>query len=122
MSRLFLFIIIIGSICGQPRRVSRTTISHTVSDEYDKFIDDVALLVVKIKNCYPFKSPEVIFNEQNVISYYSKLTQILSTYTDFEKLTGKRCLCCCSVVCGNNWSVTNRIMDIKKGDNKYEVR
>ena len=37
MFRLFLFIIIIGSIYGQPRRVSRTTNSQTVSDEYDKF-------------------------------------------------------------------------------------
>ena len=80
---------------------------------HDKFIDDVTLLVVKIKNCYPFRSPEVIFNGQDVISYYSKLTSILSTNIDFKKVTGKRCLCCCSVVCGNNWSVTNRIMDIK---------
>ncbi len=55
----------------------------------------------------------MIFNGQDVISYYSKLTSILSTNIDFKNVTGKRCLCCCSVVCGNNWAVTNRIMDIK---------
>ena len=37
MSRLFLVLMMIGSLCGQDRRVLRTTASPAVSDEYDKF-------------------------------------------------------------------------------------
>ena len=80
---------------------------------YDKFTNDVVFLVVKIKACYPFKSPEVTFNGTDVITYYGQLSQVLSSNLDFEKLTGKRCLCCCSIVCGNNWSVHNHIIDIR---------
>ena len=76
-------------------------------------INDVVFLVVKIKDCYPFKSPEVTFNGTDIITYYGQLSQVLSSNLDFEKLTGKRCLCCCSIVCGNNWSVHNHIIDIR---------
>ena len=37
MPRLFLILMMIGSLCGQDRRVLRTTASPAVSDEYDKF-------------------------------------------------------------------------------------
>ncbi|MED5218683.1 MAG: hypothetical protein VX630_00090 [Candidatus Neomarinimicrobiota bacterium] len=37
MPRLFLILMMIGSLCGQDQRVLRTTASPAVSDEYDKF-------------------------------------------------------------------------------------
>jgi len=90
---------------------------------YNTFTTNYNYLSIKIKECYPFRPPDVIFNGKNVIRYYGELSNVLSTYKDFEKLTGQQCLCCSSILCSNNWSLNNHIIDIKNEFQKiYDLR
>ena len=80
---------------------------------YNKFTTEDEVLSVKIHECHPFRPPDVFFNGKNVITYYGELTNQLSLFKDFEKITGQKCLCCSSILCKNNWSLNKHIIDIK---------
>ena len=80
---------------------------------YDKFTGEDGYLSVKINECHPFRVPTVLFKGQDVLTYYGQLTNKLSSFKDFEKLTKQKCLCCSSILCKNNWGVSRHIIDIK---------
>ena len=80
---------------------------------FDKINKDNHILTVKIQESHPFKSPDVFINGKNLIDYYGELNNALSNYKDFEKIIGKTCLCCSSIICGNNWTLNNHIIEIK---------
>ncbi len=80
---------------------------------YNKFTTEYEFLSVKINECHPFRVPTVLFNGEDVLTYYGQLTNKLSSFKDFEKITGRKCLCCSSILCKNNWVVSKHILDIK---------
>ena len=80
---------------------------------FDKINKDNHILTVKIQENHPFKSPDVFINGKNLIDYYGELNNALSNYKDFEKIIGKTCLCCSSIICGNNWTLNKHIIEIK---------
>ena len=79
------------------------------------------LLIVKYKDGYPFRGPTVWYKQENLLVFYKKLSEICDReiYDDFRKLHGDGCMCCSSLLCGNNWSVHNHITDIKREFEKY---
>lgn len=80
---------------------------------YNKFTTESGLLSVKLKECHPWRPPDVFFNGKDVITYYGELSNKLSLFEDFEKITKQKCLCCSSILCSNNWTVNKHIIDIK---------
>ena len=80
---------------------------------YNKFTTECGYLSVKINECHPFRAPNAFFNGKDVITYYGELTNKLSLFDDFKKVTDQKCLCCSSILCKNNWGVSRHIIDIK---------
>lgn len=66
--------------------------------------------VIFDENCfYPFKPPNIkIFNNIDYIS----LLQISPTQLENLGVNDTSCLCCSSLTCKNNWSVTYNLSDI----------
>ena len=81
--------------------------------------DDI--LVVKYKSEYPFKRPTVFYKNADILVFYKNLSEIHNREInhDFRKLHGEDCMCCSSLLCGNNWNVHNHITDIKREFEKY---
>ena len=74
------------------------------------------------KNNYPFKSPEVIINSKEYDGNICLPNEIVYLYLN---KTNKKCLCCSSILCSNNWSPYLGLMDIveeyiEKIDNIYD--
>ena len=80
----------------------------------DMWTEKENLLIVNYSRCYPFKPPCVTYNGQNILTFYGKLSDSSSTKTrdDILKLLCEECMCCSSLVCRNNWNVTNSIMEV----------
>ena len=53
---------------------------------YNKFTTESGLLSVKLKECHPWRPPDVFFNGKDVITYYGELSNKLSLFEDFEKI------------------------------------
>ena len=73
------------------------------------------LLTVVIKPIYPFRSPSVTYNGKNMFIFYRELSDCTNKKIrdDISKLIGDSvCMCCSSLLCGNNWSVHNTIKNI----------
>ena len=89
----------------------------------NKFTMEYGYLSVKIKECHPWRPPNVFFNGKEVITYYGELSNKLSLFKDFEKITKQKCLCCSSILCNNNWTVSKHIIDIKNEfQNIFDLR
>ena len=64
-----------------------------------KFFNDyIALIEINFPKEYPFRSPKVNINGND----YIKLLKISEPWK-LDMLVDKKCLCCSTLLCGNNW-------------------
>ena len=65
------------------------------------------------KGTYPFRPPNVLCNNKEIISCYSEMFGVgMEMQNDLMKLSNKNCWCCDSLLCKNNWNVHNKLVDI----------
>ena len=74
--------------------------------------------IVKIiyPNEYPFKQPNVYINNKE---YLSILCNPTFSTDNIIKLANVNCLCCISILCGNNWNAGINILDILNEIDKF---
>ncbi len=65
-------------------------------------------LILKLDN-YPWKAPKIFYLSTKVERIY-KITPMFSNI--LTKITNKKCLCCDSFICPNNWVCSNKLIDI----------
>jgi hypothetical protein len=75
-------------------------------------IDDNVNPIYKfiIKKMYPFSPPDVYYKNLHYDNIYKISSQRQQTY--LKQLTSKDCLCCCSILCSNNWCISLNFFDI----------
>ena len=78
-------------------------------NNYELFIDlkinkNIFKIKMYISNLYPFSPPEIKINNQP----YHYLLQS----NNMKKINYKRCLCCSSIICSNNWTPSHGIIHI----------
>jgi hypothetical protein len=70
-------------------------------------------IVFTISNKYPFKPPliDITYGGGRYLKYYRDL--LCSSYNEeIKNMTGKKCLCCESITCLDNWSPMMNIKQI----------
>ena len=80
------------------------------------------LLTVKYSQSYPFRPPVIIYNGQNILTFYGEMhgCSNLKIKDDVMKfLGGVECACCSSLVCSNNWTARNSIKNTLTEFNKF---
>jgi hypothetical protein len=64
---------------------------------------------IKFYGTYPFTKPEVFYND---LEYHSMLIFNQKYFRNYLEQLCIRCLCCESLMCSNNWTVTTTIMNV----------
>lgn len=81
--------------------------------------DRLFLSFILTKN-YPFECPKVTFNKQSLPTFYfknfSNCGEIFEE--DYKTLKSANCLCCCTILCPDNWEPTYSIKDVIDEFNK----
>ena len=88
----------------------------------DIWTEEENLLTVNYCSTYPFRPPRIIYNGKDILLFYRKLSDGSSKKIrdDLSKLLGVGgCMCCASLVCGNNWSVNNTIKNLLEEFEKF---
>ena len=80
------------------------------------------LLTIVYKSTYPFRPPTITYNGKDILVFYRELSDCSSKKIkdDLSKLLGtESCMCCASLLCGNNWSVHNTIKNLLEEFEKF---
>jgi len=88
----------------------------------DMYTQEENILTVICSPTYPFRSPSITYNGDDIMLFYRDLSQTLNQtmYNDlFKLLSGKCCMCCESLLCGNNWNVQTTIKNILEEFEKF---
>ena len=103
-------------------------IEHFVEDNTiyipvnDMWTQEENLLTVTYKSTYPFRPPCITYNGKDILVFYRELSYGSSKKIrdDILKLLGQEsCMCCASLLCGNNWSVHNTIKNLLEEFEKF---
>jgi hypothetical protein len=98
-------------------------IEHFIEDKTIYIpVEDENLLTVVYKSAYPFRPPSVTYNGKNLLIFYRELSDCSNKKIrdDMSKLLGDSgCMCCSSLLCGNNWSVHNTIKNLLEEFEKF---
>jgi len=80
------------------------------------------ILNVRYTTSYPFRPPRVSYNNSNILMYYGLLSQASNAKINkaLMRLSSNKCLCCSTILCQHNWSVTNTIKNILEEFNKFQ--
>lgn len=66
--------------------------------------------IIDVGKFYPFRPPELIISNCNIISYNPRLYPI-RLWNAYKKETGE-CICCHNMLCPDNWSPACRIFHV----------
>ena len=114
--------------------MSRRLANEAIRDEWDAlgiehFVEDNTiyipvnkmytnneeLLILTYGSTYPFRGPHLLYKGKNLLLFYRDLSQIShplrrNDMTHF--MGGDVCMCCKSLLCGNNWNVHHTIKNL----------
>ena len=82
---------------------------------YDKVCDTIYTFVFKHSK-YPFLPPYLQINYKSYLHFYKTKNEYV--INEIEKYIGNKCMCCKSIICHNNWSPTNSLINIIE-EHKY---
>ena len=88
----------------------------------DTWTEEENLLTINYCSTYPFRSPRITYNGKDILIFYRELSYCSNKKIrdDLSKLLGKGgCICCASLLCGNNWSVHNTIKNLLEEFEKF---
>jgi hypothetical protein len=84
--------------------------------------EDENLLTVNYGSTYPFRPPCITYNGKDILVFYRELSygSNKKIRDDISKLLGDNgCMCCSSLLCGNNWSIHNTIKNLLEEFEKF---
>jgi len=89
-----------------------------IPNKYEPNLECKILLKIKnhqitiiLNENYPFRSPKIYINNKPYIEFLASKFDMIEV-KNISKY--KRCLCCSSIACHNNWKCTSTIRDIIK--------
>ena len=88
----------------------------------DMWTEEENLLTVNYCSTYPFRPPRITYNGKDILVFYRELSYGSSKKIrdDLSKLLDSwGCMCCASLLCGNNWSVHNTIKNLLEEFEKF---
>ena len=65
---------------------------------------------IDVGSSYPFRPPELIMSNRNIISYHPNLYPV-RLWDAYREETGK-CMCCDNILCPDNWSPARIIFHV----------
>jgi ubiquitin-protein ligase len=71
-----------------------------------------------ILNSYPFRPPKLFINDKPYNSYLQFKSQLFRE--SIFKYKKRRCFCCETLLCGDNWSPSNRLLNVFEEIEKYK--
>jgi|UniRef100_A0A6C0C3M7 hypothetical protein len=99
------------------QRFAFNTIYIPVKNLYE---DKDELLVVDCKS-YPFKGPQITYKGHDLLIYYRNILSNPVTLDSLQRIGVKDgCICCNSLLCGNNWNVTCTIKNLLDEFNNFK--
>jgi len=83
---------------------------YTILNDVFTFYYHGKLYTLDVGSSYPFRAPELIMSNDNIISYNPRLYPS-RLWMEYKKQTNK-CMCCDNMLCANNWSPARGIIHV----------